>query len=43
MELFLEEERMFEVSDKATEMLTEYFKGKKETAPSIRIYLTPGG
>ncbi len=33
---------MFQVSEKATEMLKEYFKGR-ETVPSIRIYLAPGG
>jgi hypothetical protein len=38
----LEEERMFQVSDKATEMLKEYFKDR-ETLPTIRIYLAPGG
>jgi hypothetical protein len=34
--------RMFQVSEKATEMLKEYFKDR-ETVPSIRIYLAPGG
>jgi iron-sulfur cluster assembly protein len=33
---------MFQVSEKATEMLKEYFKDR-ETVPSIRIYLAPGG
>ncbi len=33
---------MFQVSEKASEMLKEYFQGR-ETVPSIRIYLTPGG
>jgi hypothetical protein len=37
-----EEERMFQVSEKATEMLKEYFKDR-ETLPTIRIYLAPGG
>ena len=37
-----EEERMFQVSAKATEMLKEYFK-ERETPPTIRIYLAPGG
>jgi hypothetical protein len=38
----VEEVRMFQVSEKATEMLKEYFKGR-ETLPTIRIYLAPGG
>ena len=38
----LEEEKMFQVSEKATEMLKEYFKDR-ETLPTIRIYLAPGG
>jgi len=41
-QVFKEEVRMFQVSEKATEMLKEYFKGR-ETVPSIRIYLAPGG
>ena len=38
----LEEVRMFQVSEKATEMLKDYFQGR-EAVPSIRIYLAPGG
>jgi len=33
---------MFQVSEKATEMLKEYFKDR-EAPPTIRIYLAPGG
>ena len=33
---------MFEVSDKASEMITEYFKDKNEV-PSVRIVLDQGG
>ena len=33
---------MFQVSEKATEMLKDYFKGR-ETLSTIRIYLAPGG
>jgi hypothetical protein len=39
---FSEEERMLQVSDKATEMLKEHFKDR-EILPTIRIYLAPGG
>jgi hypothetical protein len=39
---FSEEERMFQVSDKATEMLKEHFKDR-EVLTTIRIYLAPGG
>ncbi len=34
---------MFQVSEKATEKLSEYFKGREETKPSVRIYMAPGG
>lgn len=37
-----EEAKMFEVSDKASEMITEYFKDKNEV-PSVRIVLDQGG
>ena|SRR4030042_4680821 len=37
-----EEARMFQVSEKATEKIKEYFKDK-ETLPSIRIILSQGG
>jgi hypothetical protein len=33
---------MFQVSDKATEMLKEHFR-ERDTLPTIRIYLAPGG
>ena len=33
---------MLQVSEKATEMLKEYFKDR-EPLPTIRIYLAPGG
>jgi hypothetical protein len=33
---------MFQVSEKATEMLKENFKDR-DTLPTIRVYLTPGG
>ena len=33
---------MFEISDKASEMLKEYFKDK-EDMPSIRLVLNEGG
>jgi len=33
---------MFQVSEKATEMIKEYFKDK-ETIPSIRIMMSQGG
>jgi hypothetical protein len=41
-QVFQEEVRMFQVSEKATEMLKEYFKDR-ESVPSIRIHLAPGG
>ena len=41
-EVFQKEGGMFEVSEKATEMLKEYFKDR-EKVPSLRIYLAPGG
>jgi hypothetical protein len=37
-----EEAWMFQVSEKATEKIKEYFKDK-ETVPSIRIILSQGG
>jgi len=36
------EARMFEVSQKADEMIQEFFKGK-EDARNIRIFLSQGG
>jgi hypothetical protein len=33
---------MFQVSEKAAEMLKEHFKDR-EPLPTIRIYLSPGG
>jgi Fe-S cluster assembly iron-binding protein IscA len=33
---------MFQVSDKASEMMKEYFNGREE-APSIRVVLNEGG
>ena len=39
---YLEGENMFQVSEKATEMLKENFKDR-DTLPTIRVYLAPGG
>jgi hypothetical protein len=39
---FLEGKKMFQVSEKATEMLKENFKDR-DTLPTIRVYLAPGG
>ena len=36
------EKTMFSVSEKAREMIAEFFKGRQET-PSIRILLQGGG
>jgi hypothetical protein len=36
------EKNMFEVSDKASEMLKDYFKDREEL-PSIRLVLNEGG
>jgi Fe-S cluster assembly iron-binding protein IscA len=33
---------MFEVTEKASEMIKDYLKDQEEL-PSIRIYLNPGG
>ncbi len=33
---------MFQVTEKATQMIKEFFKGKDEVSP-IRIYLSQGG
>lgn len=33
---------MFEITDKASEMLKEYFKDREEI-PSIRLFLNEGG
>jgi hypothetical protein len=38
----LEGKKMFQVSEKATEMLKENFKDR-DTLPTIRVYLAPGG
>lgn len=39
---YLEGVNMFQVSEKATEMLKENFKDR-DTLPTIRLYLAPGG
>jgi hypothetical protein len=36
------EEKMFEVTEKATEMIKEFFKSRPQT-PSIRIEASGGG
>ena len=38
-----QEVKMFEVTDKAGEMMGEYFKDKEDVSPSIRITLSEGG
>jgi hypothetical protein len=37
-----EEEKMFQVTEKAGEMIKDYLKDQ-DTLPSIRIYLNAGG
>jgi hypothetical protein len=41
-ELNLEEDIMFQVSEKASEMLKEFFQDKEEISP-IRIFMSQGG
>ena len=38
-----QEVKMFEVTDKAGEMMGEYFKDKEDVSPSVRISLSGGG
>lgn len=40
---YLKESKMFEVSDKASEVIKEFLKGQQENGQSIRIYMSEGG
>jgi Fe-S cluster assembly iron-binding protein IscA len=41
-EMLLQEETMFQVTEKASEMIKDHLKDQEEL-PAIRIFLNPGG